>query len=342
MITIYCGKSLEPWGPESLKTGIGGSETAVIHLTNALAHNHHVRVFNDYPFEGFCFADMASHPNTYWSSYQTIDVQKTTDTLIVWRRPEMILSLSHLKADRKILWLHDLVPELEVLPYIHFYQTIVVSSTFHRDQYPNIPGEKIVVIPLGIDAKAVELSTGVRNPYKICSFSAYDRGIVVLLESWTKYKLMFPDLELVVGYGWHVLEKIAARRKDFIWFKDYMEHLFNQEGITHLGRVSQSEVLHHMKESQLWVYPSVWPETFCLTGIQAQASGAVPVTSTYAALKETVTYGFTGDNEKVWSERLIHALKNPQEIEAIREAMVPATLEKYDWGSIAEQWSTII
>jgi glycosyltransferase involved in cell wall biosynthesis len=332
-IAIYCGEGGGSWNPESLKRGTGGSEQAVIYLARALKGT--VRVFNGVK-EPYVDGSV-----TYLNHSSAGSIQ--FDSLIVWRTPGMILSIPRMKARRKILWLHDLVDEVEVMPFIHHYDRIVVGSRFHRETYPNIPDEKFEVIPLGLDIPALErIGTPERDPWKICYFSAYDRGLRVLLEDWTRLKLTFPKLELVVGYGWETMDRLAVDRQAYGFFHDLIEHMFDQEGITHLGRVSQEQVLTHMARSQLLAYPSIWPETFCLAALQAQAMGAVPVTTPLAALSETVQYGWKKPNEPEWYQAMVDALSHPGDVEFIRSMMVPATRERYSWKSVAEKWRPIL
>lgn len=332
MISLYCGNSTEPWNASNLTQGIGGSEQAAIYLSRVLGK---VQVFNSTEAR-FINGDVTYLP------YEQIG-EASQDTLIVWRSPENIIKLKDIKAKKKILWLHDLLKEPEVLPFIYFYDLVVVASNFHREQYPNIPDELIKVIPLGIDIPSIEAAaSGKRDPWKICYFSAYDRGARVLLEDWTKLKLQFPELTLVIGYGWQTLEKLSGDRQAFDFFKGYMENLFDQEGITHLGRVSQAEVLEHMSTSQLLAYPSIWPETMCLVAAQAQACGAVPVTTPLAALNETVHFGYKKMTEPEWYQAMVEALNSPEDVEFIRSMMIPEIREAYSWEKIGTMWQEIL
>ena len=331
-VSIYCGESGEPWGPESLKGGVGGSEQAVIYLA---------RQFEDvYVYNGI--AKSQTDLNVQYLPCSSIS-EEETDALIVWRTPGQILKLSHVKAKKKILWLHDLVDEMELLPFIHHYDLVVLATKFHRSIYPNIPDHKFKIIPLGIDIESIsKISLKKRNPWKICYFSAYDRGLRVLLEDWTKLKLTFPKLELVVGYGWETMDRLATDRKAYKFFHGYIESMFNQEGIKHLGRVGQERVLSEMACSQLLAYPSIWPETFCLVAVQAQAMGAVPVTTPLAALSETVNFGYKRITEPEWYEAMVEALAHSDDVEFIRSKMILETRNNYSWESIAKEWNSIL
>ena len=332
MISIYCGNSTEPWNASNLDAGVGGSEQAVIYLSRQLGK---VTVFNS-------TEEVYIDGQVTYKPYEGIG-KASQETLIVWRTPEAILNLKEVESKKKILWLHDLLKESEVLPFIYFYDVVIVASKFHRNQYPNIPDNLIKVVPLGIDIPSIVAAEGgERDPWKLCYFSAYDRGARVLLEDWTKLKLQFPELTLVIGYGWQTLDKLAGDRQSYDFFHNYMENLFDQEGVTHLGRVSQKQVLEHMSTSQLLAYPSIWPETMCLVAAQAQACGAVPVTTPLAALNETVQYGWKGVTEPVWYDHMIEALTHPEDVQEIRAMMIPAIRDSLSWESIGKEWQKII
>ena len=51
-IVIWTGAAWEPWGPPSVIGGIGGSETAAVHMARELANRgHEVVMFGEH--EGF-------------------------------------------------------------------------------------------------------------------------------------------------------------------------------------------------------------------------------------------------------------------------------------------------
>ena len=91
----------------------------------------------------------------------------------------------------------------------------------------------------------------------------------------------------------------------------------------------------------------------CITGVKAQAGGAWPVTSDYAALKETVKFGDKtpmpkfdkATNSGIWGEEdlekykqsLIKRLKNPP-TDKEREEMMKWAKENMSWEATARNW----
>ena len=125
------------------------------------------------------------------------------------------------------------------------------------------------------------------------------------------------------------------------------------DGVTDHGKVGQEEIMRHIFESGVWAYPCPFPEIYCITAIKAQAGGAIPVSSNFAALDETVQYGVklpmkeqkegtlvgAGDEEflKPFKEALIDMLKHPEKQEAIRKEMQDWARSN-SWRKVAEQW----
>jgi glycosyltransferase involved in cell wall biosynthesis len=343
---IYCGPSLEDWGPESEGSGIGGSEEAVINMGRELTKlGHSVTVYNQCKTPG-------TFDGVEYLHYEDLD-EAETDVLVVWRMGSFILKhVKNVKAKKKILWLHDMVEEVEVLPFIHFFDTIFVLSKFHRANYPNIPDGHFVITNNGVNLADFKQRVK-RDPHTIVYGSSYDRGLKDLLENWTKIKVRIPDAKLKVFYGWDNFDKNPDTSKKS--FKDYIEHLMDQDGIEHLGRISHKEVARHMLSAGIWAYPTWWPETNCITAQKAQVGGAVPVVIPSGSLREMVKYGWRAPfaaqrkygytiPEQVidlWGDAVVEMLRDTEAQEAVRKVMIPKAKELFSWEATAKQWEEL-
>jgi hypothetical protein len=201
-ISIVClNNPLGAWDESNLEKGIGGSETAAIGLARLLADNgHFVNVFND-------VRHYKTFGNVVYNNKSMLDSgDAQAETWIAWRDPNTLLKLKE-KSGRKILWLHDLTPESDLLPFIHLCDKIWVQSLFHRGTYPNIPDDKFVVCPSGIIPR---VSTTKRKSNVLCYTSDYNRGLDILLEIWPNYKFKFPHDKLVIAYGRQTQDAVNA------------------------------------------------------------------------------------------------------------------------------------
>ena len=186
-----------------------------------------------------------------------------------------------------------------------------------------------------------------RNLKRIIYTSSYDRGLQHLLEMWPDIRKEVPDAELTICYGWQLFEKFYKDNPASMKWKEKMDNLMNQEGITHLGRVPQPELKAIMEECGIWSYPTHFGEINCISAIKAQALGLEPVVVNYAALQETVQFGrkiegdiYDASTKKAFLKAIVEALKSPM-LEEKRKEMMDWAQKKYAWGAVAQSWDAI-
>lgn len=344
-IEFYIGPSHEAWSPKSLEKGLGGSESMVIGLAKELAKRNKVTVWSR------VLDEEGVYDGVYYRNYDDFDV-KETDVLIVWRTPGMLLKhkLDKVKG-KKYLWLHDTVTQLDVIPYTLAYDGILTVSDWHNNFYT-------IMIPPELRKRYIETRNAVdyslfnqkviRDPKTIVYGSLYNRGLDNLLTLWPKIKLAVPDAKLRIFYGWQTLEKIM-NVQEFKKYKKDMEQLMDQDGITHLGRISHADVIKEMLGAGIWAYPcTAFNEVSCITAMNAQIAGAIPIVIPKAALNETVKFGkkiVTGENVgdilDTWSDELINVLNDEKGQEQFRKVMMKFTKGIFDFEGVAKQWEKI-
>lgn len=340
-IDLYVGPSHESWSPKSVETGIGGSEEMFIGMARELAKRNTVTVWNR------CLDDEGTYDGVVYKNYDDFDV-KETDILIIARSPQLLLKhhLDKVKA-KKYLWLHDTVNPLEVLPYLMGFDGVFALSKWHQNYYTQCCApefrDKILLTRNAVDYSNFEQKVK-RDPNTIVYGSMYNRGLVELLTLWPKIKLAAPETKLRIFYGWQTMEKMLPMEQ-FNAFKGEVERLMDQEGITHLGRISHKEVAKEMLGAGIWAYPCIkFDEISCITAMKAQIGGAIPVVIPRAALMDTVEYGVkvsTGKkSEEIldnWANMLIRILKDPKGQEQFREVMMKKSKD-FDFESLAKSW----
>ncbi|TAL41571.1 MAG: glycosyltransferase [Salinibacterium sp.] len=297
-ITIWTGSAWEPWGPASVEDGgIGGSETAAVHMARELARRGH---------EVTCFGQHTGFEGT-WDGvlYRNFEAAITDSSLLdcdvfVSSRDKRALRLKP-HARYKVLWVHDIHVGDDFEQELLKYDRIWCLTEWHRKTlqgyYAHVSKSKLTVIRNGIDAaRFVQVEPhSTRKPHFVYS-SSPDRGLNVLLDLWPQIKALRSDAELHVYYGFDTWEKMAVRNKvgqaQIAWFK---ERLIGERAekaqIWYHGRVGQAELAAAFSKSPLWLYPTGFKETYCITALEAQAAGAVPISTRLAALSETVKVG---------------------------------------------------
>ncbi len=338
-IVFFCGNTAEPWTPKNLNEGgIGGSETAVIFLARLLAQKGwEVTVFN------WCGNDAGVYDGVTYRNNWEYSPNDEYNIVIFWRVVELLGN--QIKAKKIYLDLHD-VPDVNEFTEERWKKVtkIFVKSKYHRSLLPKLPDEKFAIIPNGIDVSRY-VGDFDRIPHSVIYSSSPNRGLDTLLTMWPKVREQYPDATLRVFYGWNTffaLEK--GNPASLIWMntiKDKMDSLADQ-GVINMGRVSQKELAEWQMKSTVWAYPTMFPEISCITAMEVQAAGCIPVCTDYAALSETVQYGdkipspiSRPKNKELFLERLLERIDGFGQ-----DAMMPVwAKDTYNWETIATQWN---
>jgi glycosyltransferase involved in cell wall biosynthesis len=128
-------------------------------------------------------------------------------------------------------------------------------------------------------------------------------------------------------------------------WKAMMIELMSQDGIKEHGRVSKDELDAATAKCNIWAYPTHFGETNCITALDSQKLGCVPVTIAYAGLLDTVYSGVLIDGdiyEKETREKFVQeliALWNDKErLNAEKQKGIEGA-SKFAWSNIATKWT---
>lgn len=132
-VAIYCGPHFEQWSWKSSSKGIGGSEEAVIRMSEELVKlGWSVTVYGD-PRE-----DEGVHEGVNWLPYYHVNWNDQFNILISWRQIGMFDM--NIKAKKTFLWNHDLQNALQYTPErIKRIDKVMFLSRFQREIMGNVP-----------------------------------------------------------------------------------------------------------------------------------------------------------------------------------------------------------
>ncbi len=198
-----------------------------------------------------------------------------------------------------------------------------------------------------------------RNPKRLMYASSPDRALVPLLKIFERAREFVPDLELHVCYGFDNIDKIvelATRRQakgdpQFLAKVADLKRALTQPGIVRHGRLNQADLYREWAKTGIWVYPnSDFRETSCITCMEAQALGAVPITSPLWAVAENVAFGgeIAGDahrdslTQARFVTELVRLATDPLRQETIRSAMMPEARRMFTWERFCDGWEAWI
>ncbi len=353
-IVIYSNLPLlhvEDWAAPSVEYGIGGSEEAVIYLSEELVNlGYQVTVFNP------CGEFAGIYNGVSYCPLELFNPEDEFDILIIhryWLHP-MVMNL---KARKIAIWLHDnpqflpAIAENQRQEFLSSFNKLFVLSNYHRSFLPDwIPAEKILMTRNGIKLSDFEKQGIVRNPKRLIYISDYLRGIEHLLTHWQAILTEVPDTELHLFYGWKTYDTIVnspliAKFPHLKGKKEKFLPLLQQPNVYEHGRVGHQQLIEELFKSGIYVYPCATPaEIFCIAAVKAQACGCACIVTNFAALAETVQVGIQIDGcagestvNQAFLEAVIDLLKHPEKQEFLRREAL-AIKPTFGWDRVAKQW----
>lgn len=243
----------------------------------------------------------------------------------------------------------------ERLAKIDRYITLCTDhSKFTLHKYPQLKG-RVFQSSNGIRSEYIEKiweNPPERRMNQVIYASSPDRGLQLLLEQWFRVRERVPNAELKIAYGFEntnkIIELMGGKSAHHEGFRDTLTQLFKQPGVQWLGRLPQDKLYQEWFRSNVWAYPCNFAETSCITCMDAQACGAVPVTNNLWAVGENVDTRFAGAVFQAmpqsdilvrteFVEEIIEQLKYPTP-DWDRREMAGFALKKFAWPRIVEQW----
>lgn len=365
-LVVYASFTEMPWSPSYAKEkGVGGSEEAVLNLSKEWVKlGWNVTVYCNTGNLGEEADGVSYKPFWEWNHRDKQDV------VVLWRSMK---GLDHpINADKIVVDLHDVVQEGEFTPErLAKVHKIFVKTQFHRSLIPNVPDEKIAVIPNGMDFELFNQLAypGTRytmvpmpiekDQYLIVNTSSPDRSLDVLPALFKRVKEQVPEARLQWAYGFDLFDKIHSDHSVMMQWSTDTKKAMEEAGIENLGRLSQSECAKLYLKGNILAYPTEFAEIDCITVKKAQACGCIPITTDFGALNESVQYGIKIHSEKTkdtwaapnqfhfglqskvaqdeWVDAVVKQLKMPlTERKDMKE-----WAHKFEWPLIAQKWDEI-
>ncbi len=327
-IAYYCSHTDKTWTPlTAKKDGVGGSEEAVINLSDKLsAKGWDVTVYNNCgsktryftgSMEVFKCEDTSNpkelefyqddrgtwmYTDKSWISicivtytpYYEFNIKDKWDAIILWRQA---MPVDHeLNTERIFIDVHDVLQEGEFTPdRLTKIEKIFVKSEAHRNLYPKVPDDKFAVIPNGVDVTLFEKRE--KNPYLILNTSSPDRHLDATLDIFEELIKKQPDRpwKLAWYYGWDNYKKWHQDNQEMMAY--YKKQSARFDKLVKEGRAEGGMMVNHetiakkYEEATYFLYPTQFFEIHCISAIKAQLAGCRMVTSDFAALDESVQHG---------------------------------------------------
>ncbi len=336
-IFTYTVSGVDPWDPDSIQSGIMGSEEAVIYMSKELAAKSYQVLVIGHPPKGSSHSLPGANPRYVDQSFSLLE---PLDIAIAWRSPEIGALLKERNIAKKAyLWPHDTIDHLKTVPSAGLDGVLWLSEWQRRHWIATSPAYArfTEIFGNGIDEQQFTPVEERHNPYSCIYGSNYARGLEILLSIWPTVKERFPKATLDVYYGWEHWGLLAPEKEQ--WMRHAIAHL---PDVYDHGKVGHLELNRAYAKASFWTYPCIKPETFCITALRAQLSGAIPIILEGSALSETVQHGYKCQRPEEYLSTLLHAMEKAPTISLEeRETMGDFVLRQYTWKTLAAQWSAL-
>lgn len=350
----------EPWNFETLGKGSGGAEWCVHEVARRFAADGFRTAIFGTPGDA---RGLDSEGVEWWDTADYDPDEEFTYVTAV-RAPEVFDT--PLKARKgKILWLHDVNmggKEVALSPWGNRFDKpdhVVCLTNWHskREQrIYNVKPNKITVIGNGMNIEDYPpVSAWNSTSGKFIYASSPDRGIDTLLQMWPAIKQAIPHATLSVYYGWNMLDKIVSLsggNHPLVQYKERVVAIY--ESVKHLDvswhdRISRKNLQEIETTMHMWLYPTHFLETYCITALEMQMNGVLPVVNPIGGLLETapnkIGHVLGHPNHPDYKKRFIEKLycyvadEPGQEEDRLNNR---AWAEKQTWDSRYDAWRDML
>lgn len=313
--------------------GVGGAELALLTMCEVWTKAGHIvtlynnpREFGVSPFEQKSLADY--------------DPNSSRDIVINFRSPN---PLSIVSKGMRIWWSCDPYTNGDYRAFAPTMDKIICISPCHQEYFKNnygITNAHVIDLPVRVqDYDGLNIEK-IHNRFIFSSIP--DRGLEGLLTIWDKLCGAVPDISLVITSDYRLWgAEVGALNEQ------HRVRWLSKPNVQFLGAVPRSRLIEEELRAEIFAYPSIFEELFCISCSEAQYAGAYPITSGIGAL-ETTNMGtiipgnaHNGAFYTVMSECIIDLLKDREQLYTLQKEIKQKALDRFHPDVILKQWEEI-
>jgi UDP-glucose:(glucosyl)LPS alpha-1,2-glucosyltransferase len=232
------------------------------------------------------------------------------------------------------------------------YDWYVFNSHWNYEKFRyffDIPTDRSIVIKNGIESFPQRKIYKKGDPIKLIHHCTPWRGLNVLLRA--MQEITDPNITLDVYSSTQVYGDQFKQQNDD-QFKPLYEQAKQLPNVNYIGYETNEYIKANMNKYDMFVYPSTFEETSCVSALEALASGVHVITNNYGALYETcaewpVYINYTEDFEQM-------ALGTAEAIKVaasyLHEPFIQDHLEQqqlfykrfYSWNKKGREWESFL
>jgi glycosyltransferase involved in cell wall biosynthesis len=259
---------------------------------------------------------------------------------------------------KNILWQKNSYDQPNLHPWFkdksnhNKYDWYVFNSHWNFEKFRmmfDLPGEKCLVIKNGLDHIKVRDLENKKDKIRLIFQPTPWRGLSVLLAA--MQMINNRNIILDVYSSTEVYGENFKKDNDseFKALYDQAEQLPN---VNYIGYKPNEYIKENLHKYDIFAYPSIWEETFCISLLESMRAGLHCITTNYGALFETgaekcsyIPYQKNYLNLAKTFARSIEAcadyLYTEQSIQHLKH-QVNYTHLNYNWNKIGNQWSSFL
>jgi glycosyltransferase involved in cell wall biosynthesis len=257
-----------------------------------------------------------------------------------------------------VLWQKNSYDQPNLYPWFkdknnhHKYDWYVFNSHWNYEKFRmmfGIPTEKCIVIKNGVEKIAQSPHYEKGKPIKIIHQNTPWRGLSVLLGAMQLVKN--PLITLDVYSSCEVYGKDFMEKNDHS-YKALYEQAESLSNVNYIGYKPNEYIREHLQDYNMYVYPSIFEETSCISLLEAMSAGLYSIVTNYGALFETGAefpmYIPYDSNYKALAEKFAYGIAAAAE--TLHEPRIHSHLTTqanytqiyYSWPKQAASWTTFL
>lgn len=285
-LVIHTGSIGWTWNPKN-NLKISGSEYMAINMAKEF-HKFGYRTFIfgsfedeesglDYQgiYDGIQYID--------WKFFPEFSSKYIIDYLIVSRFVNNLVYYDNIF--NVYLWVHDVLPHMSnnalvFQTHLKKFRGFIVLSKWQKDyviSHIGVPESMMILSRNAIYSdRFLDYNLDKKIPYRFIYSSDAFRGLNHLIDMIPFVKEKYPETTLVIYTRLEHVEETT------------MEKIKSMDYVSINSRVSQDVIKEEYLKSDIWLYPTDFAETYCITALEAMASGCLVACTKYAGLADTV------------------------------------------------------
>jgi len=292
-------------GTTLLKRGLGGSESAVILISQELSNiGFDITVFNNC-IDNHCspgIYDNVKYVDISTANFQeyNFDVVISSRTVQPFIEPKFSNMLSNTKW--KILWMHDTFCNgdnlLESMLVNGSIDEIFTLSDFHSIYVSNcdhggkrmfeVLKNKIYQTRNGVVNYNPDIRIENKDPNLFVYNASVSKGMVPLVNHiWPKIKNLIPEAKLKIIGGFYRFKDNKPDEQELKYWELYNNPNNKDLDIEFTGIIKQEEIAEILTKASFMLYPAAFPETYGISTLESLTYNTPLITTNFGALEET-------------------------------------------------------